>query len=286
VNRGGLVVAMTGAGGFIGRALARRLEGAGHTVVPLPRELGTLPGADAIVHLGGESIAGLWTARKRRAILESRVAGTRRLVERMGALPLRPRVFVCASATGIYGHRPGEVLDEDAGAGRGFRSDVCLAWEAEALRAEALGVRTVLLRFGTVLDPAGGYLAKLLPLWRHGLCFVVGRARDRFAWISREDAVRLIEFAVNDEALRGPVNAVAPRAATQAELARVAAQAAGRHVVGRLPRRVLRFALGEFARAFTDSQDVRPRRVLSRGFAFLHVDVGSLFPERRPHALA
>jgi uncharacterized protein (TIGR01777 family) len=232
---------------------------------------------DALVHLGGESVAGLWTARKRRAILESRVEGTRRLVERLRDLPGRPRVFVCASATGFYGHRPGEVLDETSAPGSGFRSEVCRAWEAEALRAEALGVRAVLLRFGTVLDPSGGYLGGLIPFWRHGLCFVVGRPQDRISWVSREDAVRLIELSIADETLRGPLNAVAPRAATQADFARAAARAAGRHVLGRLPRRVLRLALGEFARAFTDSQDVLPRKAQARGFTFRHPDLERLF---------
>lgn len=151
-----LVVAVSGAAGFLGRALVPRLEAARHTGIALARALGALPAADAVVHLAGESIAGLWTPRNRSAIRESRVEGTRRIVERMGDLRRPPRVFICASAAGYYGHRPGEILDEEAGPGRGFRSEVCLAWEREARRAEALGVRTVVLHLGTVLDPGGG----------------------------------------------------------------------------------------------------------------------------------
>ncbi len=273
-----LVIGLTGASGFLGRPLAARLAAAGHSVVPLPREMGALPGVDALVHLAGESVAGLWTARKRRAILESRVEGTRRLVLRMRGLGRPPAVFVSASATGIYGHRPGEILDDDALPGAGFRSDVCRAWEAEARAAEALGVRTVLLRFGSVLDPGGGYLGKMAPLLRRGFCFVLGRGSDRFPWISREDATRLVEFAIETPGLSGPVNAVAPRTATQKEFARAAAALFRRHVLGRVPRRVLRALLGEFARAFIDSQDVRPAKALRHGFVFQHPDLGTWTP--------
>ncbi len=294
MTRERLVVALSGAGGFLGRALVPRLEAARHTAIALPRALGALPAVDAVVHLAGESIGGFWTARKRREIRASRVEGTRRLVERMRDLARPPRVFVCASAAGYYGHRPGEVLDEEAAPGRGFRSEVCLAWEDEARRAEALGVRTVFLRLGTVLDPEGGYLAAILPFLRLGLCFILGRWSDRFSWISREDALRLVEFCLQDDSVSGPVNATAPRSATQKELALALADLAGRHVLGRLPRRVLRLALGELARAFIDSQDVRPRKAMEGGFQFRHPDIASLvgsldrdlFELRRRHALA
>jgi hypothetical protein len=276
--KGGLVVGITGATGFLGRPLAARLRAAGHTVVPLPREMGALPGLDALVHLAGESIAGLWTARKRRAILESRVEGTRRLVRRLRDLPRPPAVFVSASATGIYGHRPGEILEDEAAPGHGFRSEVCRAWEAEARAAEALGVRTVLLRFGSVLDPEGGYLAGLAPFLRRGLCFVLGRTSDRFPWISREDAVRLAEFAIATPALSGTVNAVSPHPATQQEFARAAAALFRRRVLGRVPRRLLRILLGEFARAFIDHQDVRPAKALRHGFVFRHPRLESWTP--------
>ena len=266
----GLVIGITGANGFLGRPLSRRLTAAGHTVIPIPRQLGALPMVDAVIHLAGESIAGFWTARRKRRIFESRVEGTRRLVERMVELDRRPRVFISASAAGFYGHRPGEVLTEESSNGRGFRARVCAAWEAEARAAEALGIRTVIPRFGTILDPSGGYLGKLMPLYRRGLCFVIGRASDRFPWISLEDAIRFIERSLADPSIRGPVNVVAPGTATQGEFARAIAAWLGRHVLGRLPRTALRLALGELATAFTDSQDVRPAEAIRRGFEFLH----------------
>lgn len=270
------VIGITGAGGFLGRALSRRLAGAGHTVVPVPRAPGLLPRFDALVHLAGENVAGLWTRGKRRRILESRTGGTRRLVSRMREAP--PGVFLCASAAGYYGHRPGEVLDENAPPGRGFRPGVCVAWEREARAAEALGVRTVLLRFGTVLDPSGGYLGRMLPFLRRGLCFVLGRPRDRFSWVSLEDAVRFVAFALERPSLRGPVNVTAPRALTQGEFARTVARWLGRRVLGRLPRSALRLALGELASAFVDWQDVRPVRARAEGFRFSRTLLSEALP--------
>ena len=266
----GLVIGITGARGFLGRALARRLDAAGHTVIPIPRNFGALPMVDALIHLAGESIAGRWTTAKKRRILESRVDGTRRLVERMVDLDWKPAVFISASAAGFYGHRPGEILTEESPKGQGFRARVCAAWESEARAAEGLGVRTVIPRFGTILASSGGYLGKLMPLYRRGLCFVIGRATDRFPWVSLEDAIRFIERALIDPAIRGPVNVVAPRPATQGEFARAVATWLGRHVLGRVPRTALHLALGELATAITDSQDVRPAEALRRGFEFLH----------------
>jgi uncharacterized protein (TIGR01777 family) len=265
-----LVIALTGSHGFVGRALASRLRAAGHTVLPLPRDLGLLPGSDAIIHLGGESIAGVWTPGKRRRIVESRVLGTRRLVARLREAVSRPRVFLSASAVGYYGHRPGEALNEDSAPGRGFRSDTCVAWEAEARKAEALGIRTVRLRFGHILDPSGGYVGKLMPFLRHGLCFVLGHPGDRFSWISLEDALRMIEFAIRNPSVSGALNVTAPIAATQGAFARLVASLAGRRVVGRMRTGLLRACLGEFASSFVDQQEAAPAKALREGFSHVH----------------
>lgn len=265
-----LVIAVTGSHGFVGSALVVRLRAAGHTVIPLPREIGQLPGCDALIHLGGASPAGFWTARRRRSIHASRVLGTRRLVGRLRDAVSLPKVFLCASAVGYYGHRPGEPLDESSAPGRGFRAETCAAWEAEARKAEELGVRTVRLRFGNVLDPSGGYLGRMLPLLRRGLCFVLGDPGDRFAWISLEDALRMIEFAMRTESIRGPLNVVAPVAATQGAFARAAADLAGRRVLGRLRGGLLRATLGPLASAIVDVQDVAPARALQEGFGHVH----------------
>jgi hypothetical protein len=262
-----MLIAMTGSSGFLGRALTHRLWEAGHTVVPISREPGLLPEVDVIVHLGGESIAGRWTAKRRRAILESRVEGTRRLVDRMLDMDRRPRVFLCASGAGYYGDRPGERLDEEAGPGRGFRSEVCLSWEAEARRAESFNVRTATLRFGAILDPSGGYLGKLLPWFRRGFCFVLGGASDPFAWIGLEDAVRFIEFCL-DHPVDGPVNVVSPEETSQEEFAHLLAASMGHRLMGRLPRWALRLGLGELSRALSDRQRVVPAKAVRQGFEF------------------
>jgi uncharacterized protein len=233
-----LVIAIAGADGFLGTALEARLRAAGHTVLTVPPELGVLPGCDVLIHLGG-----------------------RELVSRLPDAVCLPKVYIVASSTDYYGHRPGEPLDESSPPGRGPRARV----EADALRAEALGIRTVILRFGEILDPSGGYLGRLLPLMRRGLCFVMGNPEDRFAWISLEDALRLIEFAMRKE-IRGALNAVAPVAATQGAFARAAAALAKRRLLGRLRSRFLRTRLGILA----DIQDVAPARALQEGFGFVH----------------
>lgn len=243
-----LVIAVTGSRGFFGTALVSRLRGEGHTVLPLPSEIGLLPGCDVLIHLGGSAL------------------DTRRLVSRLGGAVSLPKVFLHASSTDYYGHRPGEPLDESSAPGRGFRSESCAATEQEARKAERLGIRTVRLRFGAVLDPAGGDLGRLLPLMRHGLCFVLGEPGDRFSWISLEDALRLIEFAMRNEAVRGAVNATAPVAATQGAFARAASTLARRRVLGRIRSRFLRARLG----VFSDIQDVAPARALQEGFGYVH----------------
>jgi uncharacterized protein (TIGR01777 family) len=265
-----LVIAVSGSHGFVGSALCARFRAQGHTVIPVPREIGLLPGCDVLIHLAGESPSGYWTSRKRRAIYASRVLGTRRLVSRLRDAVSLPQVFLCASATGFYGHRPGQALDETSGPGRGFRSDTCVDWEAEAMKAEEIGIRTVRLRFGTILDPSGGYLGRMLPLLRRGLCFVLGDPEDRFSWISLEDALRMTEFAMRRDSVRGPINVVAPVAATQGAFARAAAAIAGRRVIGQLRAGLLRAGLGELASAIVDIQDVAPAKALQEGFGHVH----------------
>jgi NAD dependent epimerase/dehydratase family enzyme len=245
-----LVIAIAGADGFVGRALAARLRAAGHTVIPIPDEPGLLPGSDVLIHLEREADP----------------SETRRLVSRLGDAVSRPRVFLHASSVDVYGHRPGEPLDESSVPGHSTRARSCLAAEREALAAERRGIRTVLLRFGAVLDPSGGCLGRLLPLMRRGLCFVLGDPGDRFSWISLEDGLRLLEFAMERESLRGVLNVTAPVAATQGAFARATARLAGRRVLGRLRSRFLRRTLG----VFSDILDVAPARALQEGFGHVH----------------
>lgn len=240
-----LVIAVAGHQGFVGAALVERLRAEGHTVIPLPRELGLLPGCDALIQLDGDA---------------------KDLVSKLPDAVSLPKVFLHGSSTDYYGHRPGEALDESSPRGRGLRSETCAAEEAEARKVEALGIRSVLLRFGAVLDPTGGYLGRMLPLMRRGLCFVMGDPGDRFSWISLEDALRMIEFAMRKETVRGPLNVTAPVAATQGAFAFAAASLAKRRVIGRLRSRRLRTSLG----ILSDIQDVAPAVALQEGFGHVH----------------
>jgi uncharacterized protein (TIGR01777 family) len=263
-------VAITGATGFIGRSLAAYLHTLGHECIALTRPFNDVPPVDAVIHLAGENPAGLWTPWKRRAIYTSRVDGTRRLVAALHRAP--PRVLLCASAVGIYGHRPGETLDESSPPDpqQRFRARVCQAWEHAASEATEFDTRVVHLRLGNVMDPAGGFLAKLLPVYRAGGCFVLGDPAASIAWVSLFDAVRLIAFAMESDALCGPLNVVAPHALTQHALTHTLARRLGVRVRGRIPAPLLRGVLGEFASALIDDQNVLPEKALGAGFLFAH----------------
>lgn len=286
-TRSAMKIAITGATGFLGRPLVAHLSALGHACSVLTRDparaagfppgvqihhVDHLPEADAVIHLAGENPAGLWTPWKRRAILTSRTVGTARLVAAMSALRTPLRVFLCASAVGFYGHRPGEILDENAAPDpqRRFRARVCIAWEEAAHAAAACGIRVVSLRLANVMHPGGGFLGKLLPVWRAGGCFVLGDASAALAWVSLTDAVSLIAFALENDALRGPLNVVAPHAITQRAFASTLARRLGLRVRGRLPAPLLRCVLGELASALIDDQNVTPRKALDTGFQFAH----------------
>jgi uncharacterized protein (TIGR01777 family) len=263
-------IAITGASGFLGRPLSEHLAAIGHECIALRRNQDTIPKADAVIHLAGENPAGLWTPWKRRAIRDSRVNGTRTLVAALRETP--PKVLLCASAVGIYGHRPGENLDENSPPDprMRFRAQVCTAWEQAAREASKFGTRAVQLRLGNVMDPSGGFLGKLLPLYRVGGCFVLGEAQASLAWVSLLDAVRMIAFAVEHTELSGPLDVVAPHSITQQTLARTLAPRIGTRVRGRLPAVLLRCVLGEFASALIDDQNVLPTKALAAGFKFAH----------------
>lgn len=282
-------IAVTGATGFIGRPLVEYISGLGYECIVLTRDitraatlgfpssvrlspLDDIADAEAVIHLAGESVVGYWTPRKRRAILASRVDSTNRLVAAMRKAKTRPHTFLSASAVGFYGSRPGELLEEDAGPDpkAGFRSVVCRAWEEAANVADTFGIRVVNLRIGNVFDPAGGYLGGLLPVYRWLGAWTFGEPQGAIPWISRHDLVRLIGFALANERWYGPVNLVAPHAATHQELAETMAAHFGRTGVRTMPKFLTRAVLGEFATAITEDQRVVPAKALSAGFDFHH----------------
>jgi uncharacterized protein (TIGR01777 family) len=284
-----------GATGLVGSALCDLLAGEGHQVARLVRgapkragdvrwdpdtgELasGALEGADVVFNLAGENVAGgRWTDARKHAILESRTRSTGLLARAIAALETRPRAFVNASAVGFYGDRGDEELDEASSRGDGFLSGVCQAWEAATAPAEDAGVRTVHARFGVVLSPEGGALAKMLPPFRMGAGGPIGSGRQWMSVIDIEDVVRALSTLARDESFRGPVNVVCPTPIRQADFARALGRALGRPAFVPLPAFAVKAAFGEMGREMLlGSQRALPRALLSAGFAFRHGDAAS-----------
>ena len=230
-------------------------------------------GIDAVVHLAGEPVAeGRWSAAKKRAIEQSRISGTRALVESLRQHGARPAVMVSASAVGFYGDRGDEELDERSAPGRGFLPDVCVGWEREAKSAEGLGTRVVALRIGVVLAREGGALPRMLPPFRVGLGASLGSGRQWMPWIHVDDVVGLVLHALRTDT-RGPMNAVAPSPVRNEELTRVLAHVLQRPALLRAPAFVLRAALGEVAGVVLGSQRVVPRVAEASGYRFQHPDL-------------
>lgn len=275
-----MIVAITGASGFIGSALAERLSQGGHTVRRLARpgawdpaagriDRAALEGADAVVHLAGESIFGRWTAAKKRRIIESRVPATTLLADTLARLTDRPRVFVSASAIGIYGDRGNETLTEQSAPGTDFLAAGARDWETAAHPAAQAGIRVVHPRFGVVLGLGGGALGTMLPPFRLGLGGPLGSGRQWFSWITLDDALAALRYALTTENLAGPVNVVAPNPVTNRDFARALGRALGRPAVIPVPTFALELAFGAEAAAFMmSSQRVVPARLLAAGFTF------------------
>ena len=285
-------ILVAGSSGLIGTALCSRLEREGHEIVRLVRrepaqgelrwdpeaselEQEALEGIEAVVHLGGRNIvAGRWTTTVKAQLHQSRVQTTQLLATRLAGLAAPPRVLVCASAVGIYGHRHNEELDEESDTGEGFLAELGRAWEgASAVAAEA-GVRVVQARLGIVLSRQGGALAKMLLPFRLGMGGKIGSGRQYVSWISLADAVAALIYAVENDALRGPVNLTAPQPVTNAELTRTLGRVLRRPTLLPLPAFAAKLVLGELAEeGLLASQRVRPKRLLEAGFEFAHPEL-------------
>lgn len=286
-------VLVTGSSGMVGSALVAALERDGVEVVRLVRgeQGGTtrtvgwdpqteridsagLEGADALVHLAGESIASgrpirPWTPAKKARIRDSRVLGTRLLARTLPALSRRPSVWVCASAIGYYGDRGDEWLEEGAQAGRGFLAEVCRDWEEATRPAADAGIRVVSLRIGVVLSRKGGALAKMLLPFRLGLGGRVGSGRQYMSWIALDELVEVIRFAIREEHCRGPINAVSPSAVTNLEFTRVLGKVLFRPTLFPMPALAVRTIFGEMGQELLlSSTRVRPARLAELGYSF------------------
>jgi uncharacterized protein len=290
-------ILVSGASGFIGSALVWRLTQNGRRVVPLRR--GPLPGSeagptwnpaageirlesanalDAFVPLAGENIAQRWSSAAKARIRASRVDGTGLLCRALVQLPQSPRVLVCASATGFYGDRGDEVLDEQSAPGTGFLPEVCRASEAATEPARQHGIRAVHLRLGIVLARHGGALTKMLPAFRQGLGGRLGTGRQYWSWITLEDLLRLVEWVLDNDNMSGAVNAVSPGALTNADFTRSLARAMRRSALLPLSAFAVNLVFGEMGReALLASANVRPARLLGSGFTFRFPELHSAF---------
>jgi len=285
---------IAGGTGFIGGALCRALVQHGHELIVLSRQperrashggITILPwetsawqqkavGCDGIINLAGESLAEKrWIPQQKRLIRDSRLEVTRRLVSAMAELPAKPAVLINASAVGYYGARGDEPLTEAEPPGHGFLAELCQAWEAEARRAEALGVRVVRLRIGLVLGPGGGALAKMVPPFRLFVGGPLGSGRQWVSWIHRDDVIGLIEWALKTPAVTGAVNATAPSPVTMRELCRSLGQALHRPSWAPVPAVVLRVLLGEMADLLLTGQRVLPAVANQLGYRFRYPEL-------------
>lgn len=283
-------VTVTGASGLIGSRLVERLRGRGDEVTVLsrnPRSAGAvrwdpereaapvsaLDGRDAVVHLAGEQVAQRWSDEAKERIRSSRELGTRHLVDGLRAVDARPQALVSSSAVGYYGSRGDEVLDEESAAGDDFLARVCVIWEAEARRAEELGLRVVTVRTGVVLDSEGGALQKMLPFFKLGIGGPVAGGRQYMPWIHVDDVVGIYECAIDEAAWSGAVNASTPEPVTNKVFSKALGRALHRPALAPVPAFAVRALYGQMAEIVTTSQRVVPRRPIQRGYGFAHPEL-------------
>src|SRR3989338_6780470 len=290
-------VVVAGGAGFIGRALSAALLEAGYEVVLLSRKAGktksgpvktetwdgvssgswqtVLDGTAAVVNLAGASIAeGRWTPARKKIISDSRLFSTRALVAGLSCAGSHPAVFISASAVVYYGPGGNEALDENSPPGQDFLARLCADWEHEAQVAQALGMRTINLRIGVVLDKDGGALEKMLFPFKLGLGGPLGSGKQWMSWIAREDLAGLILHLIKS-GVSGPVNAVAPEPVTNRDFSRALGRALKRPAFMPVPGFVLRLALGEMGGLLLSGQKVRPKRALESGYRFKFPDIDS-----------
>jgi uncharacterized protein (TIGR01777 family) len=284
-------VAISGASGLIGKALANELELAGYRVVRLARapgqagsivwdpsspnnDLSALSGCAAVVHLAGENVASRrWNEEQKRRIRESRSLGTRHLCEALARLQAAPRVLVSVSGIGYYGEHGAETVDETTGPGTAFLSQVCVEWEAAADPARERGIRVVHPRIGLVLAAHGGALARMLPVFKLGAGGKLGSGQQYMSWISLRDLVRALRFAIESTSISGPMNAVAPNPVQNVEFTRELARTLGRPALFPVPAAALRLVLGELSSEVLGSIRVAPRVLENAGFHFDHPEL-------------
>ena len=287
-------IAIAGSSGLLGSALIPALEGDGADIIRLVRnspranevewhpnqdavDPAKLNGFDVVINLAGENVAeGRWTDEKKRRIHDSRVHGTHLLSEAIAKAPEKPQAFLCASATGIYGDRENETLDEQSESGGGFLAGVCREWEKATEPAAKAGVRVVNLRFGPVLAREGGMMEKMLTPFKMGLGGKIGSGKQYISWIAIDDAVNAILLALKDSSIRGPLNVVSPNPVTNEQFTKALGEILSRPTVMAMPAFAARLAFGEMAdEMLLVSQRVVPKRLNAAGFQFQYPELES-----------
>ena len=285
-------ILITGSSGLIGSALAKSLTSNGHDVIRLLRhsfandspvwdpENGVMDLADvgeinAVVHLAGENIAdGRWSGSKKNRILNSRVRGTKLLAEYFADSDQKPQVIISASAVGFYGDRGTEIVDEESNAGKSFLANVCVQWEDALNAAVETGIRVAKVRFGTVLSINGGALKKMLLPFKIGAGGVIGSGEQYMSWVSIDDAVEMIQFAITNDLIQGPINFVTPNAISNRKFTRTFGQVLHRPTIFPLPAFAIRIALGEMAdELLLNSTRVFPKKLVESGYEFLQPEL-------------
>jgi uncharacterized protein (TIGR01777 family) len=288
-------ILITGASGLIGKALQRSFAESGYEMLLASRsepkdakhiqwnpdtgfvdaDLARLEGLDVVVHLAGESISALrWSDEKKKAIRDSRVFGTRSMIEAFDKLERKPKTFISGAAIGFYGDRADDVMTESSPAGKTFLAEISKEWEAESRRAEDLGIRTVLLRTGIVLSKDGGALATMMTPFKLGVGGIVGSGKQWMSWVSLDDVVGIINFALENESVRGAMNVTAPNPVTNEEFTKTLGSVLYRPTFLPLPEFAVHMVFGEMGDALLlDSTRVVPKRLLDAGYEFKFTDL-------------
>jgi uncharacterized protein len=293
-------VFMTGGTGFVGSVLTKNLTKQGHAVTLLTRKIRkarsalpevfmvegnpTEPGHwqkivadhEVIINLAGASIFRRWTDAEKRRIHDSRIQTTINLVNALERRKGLKTTLLSTSAVGYYGFHGDETLNEESPPGKDFLASVAREWEETALRAETLGVRVALCRFGIVLGSGGGALSEMIPIFNKGLGSPLGSGRQWFSWIHQMDLVRIFLFLMQREDLSGPFNCTAPEPARNKDLTEVLGEALGKPTfMPSVPGFVIRMIKGEFGNVLLKGQKVLPEKLLNEGFLFQYPDLES-----------